>query len=438
VDNVTHTLVGLIIGESVAAHTVPHERGLPIRIRRTALMTVALLGSNAPDLDLLVSFRGSSAGNLDYMLWHRGYTHTVLGCAALALLLYAATELVLRMRHLAPSREDRLLLLGTAALATALHLAMDYLNSYGVHPFWPMDNHWRYGDRVFIVEPLYWVAAAPLWWGLRRAASRLLFALAVVGAVVLGLATDMMSGFSCLALTVGFLLLAASGSRLSARSAPRLSVVLALAVTCAFAQAGREAAQRAEGLAQANFPGDRLLDHVLMPQPANPLCWDLLLLETSGDRYVARHAVLSLGPAVLAASGCALAEPVPHTAPLVAVGARDSSAVQWLGETFLPGSLLKKVVAANCEAAAFMLFARAPFIAPPDSSASPNPAGRDENIGDQSAVLGDLRFDRGRERGSFEVPLRATQNLDNTGESLACRRAAPWVAPRADLLGPPG
>jgi inner membrane protein len=422
VDNVTHTLVGLIIGESAATHALPRAQGLPLQTRRTALMAVALIGSNSPDLDLLVSLRSSSAGNLDYMLWHRGYTHTLLGCAALALLLYAATDLVLRIRRLAPSREDRLLLLGTALLATALHLAMDYLNSYGVHPFWPMDNHWRYGDRVFIVEPLYWVAAAPLWWGLRRAASRLLFALAVLGVVVLGLATDMMSGLSCCALAVGFLLLAAGGSKLSARSAARMSVILGLAVTCAFAWAGREAAQRAEGLARANFPDDRLLDHVLTPQPANPLCWDLWLLETSGDRYVARHAALSLGPAFLPAPGCALAKPVPHTAPRVAVAARDTPAVQWLGETFVPGSVLEGVVAANCAAAAFMLFARAPFIA----------------VDAQGGVLGDLRFDRGRERGSFEVPLSAHRVSDVGGESPTCGRAAPWVAPRADLLGPPG
>lgn len=76
-DNVTHTLVGLIVGESAATHARPRERGLSIQTRRTALMAVAVVGSNSPDLDLLVSLRGSSAGNLDYMLWHRGYTHTL-------------------------------------------------------------------------------------------------------------------------------------------------------------------------------------------------------------------------------------------------------------------------------------------------------------------------------------------------------------------------
>jgi hypothetical protein len=112
--------------------------------------------------------------------------------------------------------------------------------------------------------------------------------------------------------------------------------------------------------------------------------------------------------------------------------------VQWLGETSVPGLLLKGVVAANCEAAAFMLFARAPFIAPPDSSISTTPPGRDERIENQGAVLGDLRFDHGGERGSFEVPLRGPQKWDNAGESRTCGRAAPWVAPRADLLGPSG
>jgi inner membrane protein len=428
VDNVTHTLVGLMIAEAAATHAVAREQGLPPQARRTALLAVALLGSNSPDLDLLVSFRGSSAGSLDYLLWHRGYTHTLLGCIALTLLLFAATELVLRARHLLPSRADRRLLLGTAALATALHLAMDYLNSYGVHPFWPVDDHWRYGDRVFIVEPLYWVAAAPLWWGLRRGASRLLFALAIVGVVILGLATGMMSGLSCCVVAVGFLLLAAAGARLSAKSAARTSLVFAVAVTCTFAVAGREAAQRAAELAQASFPGDRLLDHVLTPQPANPLCWDLLLLETNGGRYVARHAALSLAPALLRADSCTPAEPVPHSAPLVAVAARDSPAVRWLGETSVPGAFLKEAVATNCEAAAFMLFARAPFIAPPAASMTSAAA--------QDAVLGDLRFDRGRERGGFEVPLSGSQVAELPGAPRTCGRAAPWIAPRADLLEP--
>lgn len=79
------------------------------------------------------------------------------------------------------------------------------------------------------------------------------------------------------------------------------------------------------------------------------------------------------------------------------------------------------LVAKNCNAAAFMRFARAPFVADP----GPTP------------ILGDIRFDRGKERGSFEVPLADKGSVPGETDADAaadCRRAAPWTAPRADLL----
>lgn len=155
-------MIGLIAGEAVVNHWQPSAGGLPAPVRRTLLVTVAAIGSNSPDLDLLFTFGGAANNHLRYALWHRGYTHTVIGCLGLALLLYAAAETWIYYKGLRPSRRDRTLLLGTAVLTTALHLIMDYLNSYGVHPFWPMENRWTYGDSIFIVEPLYWAAAAPL------------------------------------------------------------------------------------------------------------------------------------------------------------------------------------------------------------------------------------------------------------------------------------
>ena len=37
------------------------------------------------------------------------------------------------------------------------HLVLDSWNSYGVHPFYPFDMRWYYGDAMFIVEPWLWL-----------------------------------------------------------------------------------------------------------------------------------------------------------------------------------------------------------------------------------------------------------------------------------------
>ena len=43
-----------------------------------------------------------------------------------------------------------------------LHLAMDFANNYGVHPFWPLSGRWFYGDTIFIIEPLWLVLLIPV------------------------------------------------------------------------------------------------------------------------------------------------------------------------------------------------------------------------------------------------------------------------------------
>jgi inner membrane protein len=419
VDNVTHTLIGLIAGESVDAHARSSERGLAPPVRRTLLIVVAVIGSNSPDLDLLFSIRGPGPDALAYVLWHRGYTHTVLGCLALALALYGCTEAWLRWKRQRPSRRDRALLIGTAFFATALHLVMDYLNSYGVHPFWPVENRWSYGDSVFIVEPLYWAAAAPLLFWLRSRVAQVLFALVLASAVALGVATHLVSIASCLVLATSAAALIAIGARVSHRSAARISAAAALAVTLTFVAAGRSAAHRAEALAHAAFPEQRMLDHVLTPLPVNPLCWDLLLLQTQGDRYLARHAILAVAPRAVSAEECPAFAGEEHSAPLEPVSAPDSESVRWLGEFEMSSDRLQIDVESDCTAAGFMVFVRAPFVS------------RLGN-GERLRVLGDLRFDRGKERSSFEVQLAPQNYTRDTPAS--CGRAAPWIAPRADLL----
>src|SRR5688572_17205727 len=127
-DNLTHTLVGFVAGDAVARSTADVPGGLSASARRSYFVTVAAIGSNIPDLDLVLTYGGFAPGKVGYMLHHRGHTHTIIGCVVLALLLYACAEIWARLRKHTFSRSDRLGIAGMALLGALLHLLMDSLN----------------------------------------------------------------------------------------------------------------------------------------------------------------------------------------------------------------------------------------------------------------------------------------------------------------------
>src|SRR5512138_3918206 len=102
-DNITHTIVGTLIGEA-AARVAPAGRStLPATTRRNMCVTLAAIGSNLPDTDLLYSFFG---GKLNYLLHHRGHTHTILIALLLGAAVLAITRWWLRRRGLQASSQD--------------------------------------------------------------------------------------------------------------------------------------------------------------------------------------------------------------------------------------------------------------------------------------------------------------------------------------------
>ncbi|MGH8856369.1 MAG: metal-dependent hydrolase, partial [Telluria sp.] len=157
-DNMTHSLVGLALGELV-------ERALPApadpalgRTRRRALLATGLLASNFPDLDLFLT--ALLPAPLGYLIHHRGHTHTLLYALPQAALLLALMWLLWpgARRLLGSDGVARRAVLATALLGMVLHLSFDALNVYGIHPFHPFDSRWLYGDLVFIIEPVFWIA----------------------------------------------------------------------------------------------------------------------------------------------------------------------------------------------------------------------------------------------------------------------------------------
>ena len=409
-ENLTHTLIGVLVGETAARSTVTSADGLPPQRRRNFLVTLAAIASNAPDLDLLASLIGRN--KLDYLLEHRGYTHTLAGALIIAAVLCATCEIWCRWRRWSLSTQDRLQLAGIAVLSLLLHIAMDFTNNYGVHPLWPFYNGWLYGDTIFIWEPLLWTAAAPLVFLLRTTVARTLVAALLATAI----AVCFTSGLVPLPLALLMTLLTVAMLWIGRRAAPQIALLSGIAawfgVTTAFAISHGIVRQQLQSFVVQRWPAVTVLDYVLTPMPANPVCWDVMLPMIDGNEYVIRHGTWSLLPKLLAATHCPGHDLFRHiTAPITAVTDPPQQVVSWLGEIRLPRTQVSELASQNCEAAAFLRFARVPWT-----------LRRGHHW-----IIGDLRYDREPELGFAELEL-------NDGALRCPSNVPPWIAPRSDLL----
>lgn len=407
-DNVTHTLVGALVGEAIARVGPKH---VEFTQRRCLFVPVLAIGSNLPDVDLL--YTTLVHGKLDYLLHHRGHSHTLVGAVSLSLLLVGLYEWLWKRRAHAPSRSERISLLGVALLGPLLHIAMDATNSYGVHPYWPFDNRWRYGDAVFIIEPLFWAAAAPLVLLLQSAWARGAVASILVAGVGLAVGTGMVPLalvviYVCVTLAMLFV------AHRAPRSAALLGTALWLIFTAIFCVSGQIATRRVQSLLTASFPHERVLDAMRSPMPMNPVCWEVMLVQMPDEaHFTVRRAVLSLAPRLWSAAACPTRGlSLPTSAPLQPVNIAISSAIEWHGELTMPRESLRRLVASRCEASALMQFARIPWL----------------QWDAHGWRVGDLRYDREREPGFAEIHIA-------NGSTPECPLwGAPWIPARQDLL----
>jgi inner membrane protein len=400
-DNVTHSLAGVLVAEAVCLWR-EEEPGAPAF--RVAALWTSVVANNFADLDFV--YRRITPGRLGYLLHHRGHTHTVIGALCLSTVTLALVAAVTRFRgvHLGRARWGRLA--GLAIAGALLHILMDYQNNYGIHPFWPVYDGWVYGDSLFIVEPLIWSIAIPAIALLCR--TRL--AAGLVTALFLGgLVFGARSGAVPRAEIWGLLLIAGLFGGIAALVSRRRRVVLGiggwLAVTASFFAAGRiAAAETAESLA-THFPRTRIVDVVRTPAPGNPLCWSVIAVGVEGASYVARRATVSVAPGWLAPRRCRSFDGRTTTAPMTPLGAA-SGGVVWRSEFAAPLQELRALAASHCDAAAFLRYARVPFWKP----GSPY-------------VVGDLRFDRSTALEFAEMTLSPATGCP--------ANIPPWTPPRA-------
>ncbi len=410
-DNLTHSLIGALAGEAAARFIPTVKSTLPESARRTLFLGLMVVGSNVPDLDLF--YTGIAGGKLGYLLQHRGHTHTVVGAMVAAALMYLVCITWVKWRNLSAAPMDRCWLALLALFAPLLHIAMDAANSYGVHPFWPFNNDWLYGDSIFIVEPLFWVAAGtPLLFLLRTRLARAVVALILLTGIVLSFGTGLVPrplAVGLAGLMAGLLLV---GWLTSARTVVLSGLAVTVGVFCMFVTASHLASRKLEALVAGQFPHEKLLDHVLTPMPVNPVCWEVIVIQVLQDKYTLRRANLSLAPNWIVADTCPLNNMTADiTAPLTPVAAPGSAALQWYGEVVMSVAEVRSVSRQSCEAAAFTRFARALFVS------------RRED----GWLIGDLRFDHEPGLGLAELAL-------DSGHDNCPPFIPPWTPPRSDIL----
>lgn len=412
-DNLTHSLVGLLCAEAaVRARERANSKQPLSAFGRSAVYAFAIIGNNLPDLD--VAYAGASDKAFGYLLQHRGYTHTLPAALGFAAAMLVALVLLARWRKQPVSAAEWRLLASVAVLSPVLHIAMDFANNYGVHPFWPLDERWFYGDTLFIVEPSLWlVLIAPLSFSYRSPWLRGTLWL-VLGAALAALwyRPFVPRGHALLLtlLTVTLLVVArwrSPGARFLLAAVGFLALGLAFVVGSRFAKA--MVRERAELL----FPSAKTLDVVATPMPANPFCWSVILVQLDGAQYSARLGRVATWPAWLSVAQCPFDQGAVPTAPLRSLPVVADSRVSLTNEFLVPVAELRDLAVARCEAAAFFHFARVPYL----SAAEP----------DGSRVLGDLRYDR--KRGLDFSDLRLMRAQGKCPEHVP-----PWRFPRADIL----
>jgi inner membrane protein len=136
VDNITHTLTGLMLSRAGLNRVSPEATW------------VLLLAANAPDIDVSSALGGS----LTYLHFHRHLTHSLLLLPVLA----AACVLAVRVLTRRPIAWRQAYLVALAGVAS--HLILDLTNVYGVRLLLPFSGRWFRLDITNVVDVWIWSA----------------------------------------------------------------------------------------------------------------------------------------------------------------------------------------------------------------------------------------------------------------------------------------
>ena len=283
-DNITHTLVGTLIA-------LPFLEREKRPLLRRGILLASIIANNLPDADFLyASFLSHPFGIL---LHHRGHTHTILGALACGIFVWLLVSSCLKLLGERPSKKYHVQLLMLSIIGGVVHIGLDWMNTYGVHPFWPFSNRWVYGDTLFIIEPILWITLS-LGIIFSRVSDRMVRGIAVVPPFLgLGLIvfSKMVPDVVIIAELLFFLVFLLISHRYHQRVQGWLWQTLSVLVVLCFSLCGDLAYAQLISLSGGR---EKPLVSFVQPSPANPLCWSSWEVRREGEDLVYEKDIISL------------------------------------------------------------------------------------------------------------------------------------------------
>jgi inner membrane protein len=137
VDTLTHALSGALLARATAPGQ-EDDKTLPLRRR----LLIGFLTAATPDLDFVIGFLGT----VEFLYYHRGVTHSLVLLPVWAYLLARLCAVIWRRDR--PWRAY----FGVIAMSLGIHIAGDWITSYGTMVFAPLSDT-RYGiGTTFIID----------------------------------------------------------------------------------------------------------------------------------------------------------------------------------------------------------------------------------------------------------------------------------------------
>ena len=134
----------LLMGATLAGLSCVHPEVAQHPELAAAILTGTLIGSHAPDFDVVARLRGYT----NYLKNHRGITHS------LPALVIWPTVLSLPIAWMYDVMNHFFLLFTWILVAVIIHVGLDLLNSYGVQCLRPVKQKWYHLDIICLFDPI--------------------------------------------------------------------------------------------------------------------------------------------------------------------------------------------------------------------------------------------------------------------------------------------